>query len=263
MRRISINKLLCRALTAILLFTASASSAFTTTEREFISKILNHYTLWNRVELNGKLHLAGLPVAPSLRIYMERDSKLLMSVRVPFMGEVGRLEVEGDSLLLVNKMNKVYVKESLAAARDKVPLSLEAIQDMFLARVYLLDYGTLSATNATMMTLSQEPDCWILLPLSQPAGGLVQYGYTMNFDGTIQALYGTTIADDYSALVEYDYKNRKSSAEFTVVTRRKTYNATLTLDEPKWNVRPMEPVEIRGNWQRVSLREFIKVLKII
>ncbi len=247
----------------LLLLLSVPCRAFTEEQRGFITKVLSHYNIWNRVELNGKLRMSGLPVSPTVRIYMERDSKLMMSVRVPFMGEVGRFEVNGDTLLVVNKINKIYIKESMTAARDKVPLSLEAIQDIFLGRVYLYDCGTLKATNASMMTLSKESDCWLILPMSQPADGLVQYGYTMNFDGSIQDLYCTTISDDYSALVEYNYLGKKISSEFTVVARNKTYNATLELDEPRWTARAMEPMAIKRDWRRVTPREFIKVFASI
>ena len=237
---------------------AAAYNNLSPEARTFITKILSRYSLWSQVELNGKLTVPNLPVRPSVRIYMKRGEKVFISVRAPFMGEVGRMELTGDSLLVVNKMRKVYIRESLAGVARHLPVKTEDLQDFFLGRVFLIDYGTLSATNCTMADYSRDPDCWLLIPLSQPADGLVRYGYTIGFDGRIQALYATTDAEMFSALAEYTYSGKKTTIDLSWAYRDKTRGGILSLDEPKWNARPMERIRINRNWRQVSVREFLK-----
>ena len=104
-----------------------------------------------------------------------------------------------------------------------------------------------------------ETDCWLLVPLTQPAGGSVRYGYAFDYQRRMQDLYVTTVSENYAALVAYSYSGRKTILDFDIHVRDKSYEATLTLDEPKWNPdKPLGPIEISDSWRRVDIRTFLK-----
>ena len=87
------------------------------TERnEALLRILSSYSGWSSVELNGRLDIPNLPmgIKPTVKIYMKNGESIMMSVRAPFMGEVGRAEIEGDTLVVVNKMRHTYCKNAVS-----------------------------------------------------------------------------------------------------------------------------------------------------
>ena len=73
-----------------------------------INDIIDSYMPWQSAEFSGKLKTDKLPVSPNVKIYMVRDSLLQISVRAPLLGEVGRLNLTHDEVLVVNKMKKIY-----------------------------------------------------------------------------------------------------------------------------------------------------------
>lgn len=239
---------------------ARGGTDFTAEQQAFLQQLTGGYHSWQRVELNGKLKMQELPLNPSLRIYMERGSKIYISVRAPFLGEVGRLELSGTGLTAVNKMRKVYVREDISALLGgNLPVRVEDIQDLLLGRVFLTGSGTLSAENQNECRLYDEGDCRLLIPKEQPAGGAVRYGYTIDYDVRLQDMYVTTVSGSYALLLEYGYEGKKSSIDVNVQLRSKSYAATLQFDAPKWDVaNGMTAIDINPSWRRISISEFIK-----
>ncbi len=75
---------------------------------------------------------------------MKRGESLMISVRVPLKGEVARLEADKDSVLVVNKLNNTYVRESLEQASKLADITLSDLQDVFIGRVFIAGKGTLT-----------------------------------------------------------------------------------------------------------------------
>ena len=73
-----------------------------------VEKMAERFSSWNTVMLSAQLQMDGLPLSPSLKIFMEKGKSMSMSVRAPFIGEAGRLEFANDTVVAVNKMKNVY-----------------------------------------------------------------------------------------------------------------------------------------------------------
>lgn len=250
----------CVALCALLIALTLRAGDFNEEQLTFLRSVTSSYTAWQSVELNGKLHMDKLPVTASLKIYMERGRTLYISVRAPFIGEAGRIEIQGNRLTAVNKLKRKYVQEDLSnIAGPNFPVRMEDVQDFLLARAFILEYGTLSEQNQVLCNVYNEQDCWLLVPLAQPAGGSVRYGYTFDFQSRLQDLYVTTVSENYSALAQYNYNGKKTSIILNLQLRNKYYNAELELDAPKWEPsKALEPIDINKNWQRVDFRTFLR-----
>lgn len=127
---------------------------------EMIDSITSRWLPWNSVSISGKLKMAGLPVSPSMKIYMKRDSALFISLRAPFMGEVGRAEILGDTIMVVNKMKKTYVKESIEKALDHYPGGLADLQDLILGRIVIPGKGLLESGHSPQLEIYEGKTAW-------------------------------------------------------------------------------------------------------
>ncbi len=245
-------------LLAVMALSARAADGFTASQLKFLNIIISSYTPWQSVELNGKLQMERLPLTPSVRIYMEYKQKIFISVRAPFVGEVGRVEIDSTQVVAVNRLKKVYVQEPTGNLLSY--MNIEDVQDMLLGRVFICDYGTLNTVNMKLCELFNEQSRMLLVPLIQPLDGRVRYGYTFDFNGLMQDMYATTESGSYSALAHYTYPGgNKTGIELDIQIKDKYYGAQMQLDKPKWNpARSLEPVEINRKWKRVDIKTFFK-----
>lgn len=226
---------------------------------KMVRLITAHYTQWQTVELNGSLQADKLLINPSVRIFMERNSMVQISVRAPFVGEAVRIDVTNDSIIAVNKLKHVYFAESLADVLADMPVNCGALQNLLLRRVFLPDGNPLSADNYSGVNISKEDDCWLIVPVDQPMNGEIQYGFMADDNGVLGATYFTTEDAMHTALCEYFDEKGKTLIDLTVESNSKVFFAGFNLNEPKWNASPMKPVQIKGNYRRVySVGEFVK-----
>ena len=152
---------------------------------EMIDSIVSDWDSWEKLSLSGKFKMEGLPLSPSVKIFMERDSSIIISLRAPFVGEAGRLEVTPDSVLAVNKMKKTYCKESLEGFMAYYPGTLSDLQEILLGRVVLPGFGTLMETDYDNVEIyTDDYSEFSLIPSENALLEGVSYGYLI--DGTMK-----------------------------------------------------------------------------
>lgn len=244
---------------AIILATLALSLNAQSTPQAVTSAI-NSYNDWQEVELNGKLHLDNLFISPSIKVYMKHNTQIMISARVPFKGEVARVEIDTTGILIVNRLKKIYCREQAGDILRSVPASLSDIQTTLLGRIWILGSGQITSASAKNMNFSQEEDCIVCVPTTQPFNGNAQYGFTLGYDTMLQALYATTTYADLSILLEYDFKQNKKydiSAQWS--DSKHTYSGVkISFDAPNWECTPMDPWLDNAKYKRVGISEIIK-----
>lgn len=255
------NKL--RLLIFSLLFTLVCSFSYAKTVEEqeaerFLQSVADTYTPWQRVSLKGKVRIEGVPVALTLKVYMERSRSIIMSLSAPLLGEVGRLEATPDSLLMVNKRGKKYARENLATRLADFGASLSDVQDLLLGRVFVIGSGTLCAGNIPLVEAiaGQQTGTQLVMPRRQDERAA--YGFTLMEDGRILRAVAFTPDERYLAEAEYAYSERDTAIELDLKLGKKIYPVSFTLGTPEFQPSPLQPAVISRKWQRVTLSQLIK-----
>lgn len=225
-----------------------------------IVKAVETYNKWNSVAINGKLHLDNLIINPSLKIYMENGVKIMISARVPFKGEVARIEIDTVGILAVNRLKKTYCRAEKGDVLKEMPLSIDDIQSLLLGRLWIAGSGQLTAASAPEMAYSPEDDCIVCVPKEQPFKGYAQYGFTIGYDSCLQAFYASATNSNLALLIEYVFKD-KGKYECNVQWSD-SHNANagfgMTFDTPQWDAEPMEPWLYSPKYKQVELTEILK-----
>lgn len=226
------------------------------------STITQHYGDWQKVTLSGKLHLDNLPISPSVKIYMERARRIVISLRAPLLGEVGTVDITPQSATLVNKMKRNYCELTLTEFMADLPVTLSDLQDMFLARIFLPDSGTLSMDNYSQADFyAGATDAgWFVLPKNQPVEYDVSCGYTTLGDGRTQNIFVTTLDGKDQAGALYEYSGKNTDVALTLRYKGKDHNFGLTLSQPEWEGKSINPATIDERYKKLTLREFFKNL---
>ncbi len=236
--------------------------------KSLLCRVDSVQTEWERVELNGKLRMEGLPLSPSLKVYMENGIRLDISIRAPFVGEVGRIQATSDSVVAVNKMKKVYWSASMDEVVKEYPGGLEMLQNILLGRMTFFGEGPLGSELQRLLDIYPDDEGgWLVMPRAryQPDGA--RYGYVVDNDGFPAALI--IERDDTEDFLQIDYgwkRNKRESAprghtlDILVSASGKDIEAMMEFDAPKWDCKPMQLMETDRKYRRVSIKEFIKKL---
>lgn len=145
----------------------------------YCKNVLGAYNEWTRVKLPVTVNLRQpKSISLSATATMERGKSITISLR--FLGmEVGVLYLTSDSLLAIDKFNKVYVNEPLKPLLGGFPANISNVQDLLLGRPFLLgNENTLSSViNKFECKANADSDSWILRPKSFPSGMEYEFAF--------------------------------------------------------------------------------------
>lgn len=224
--------------------------------------VTDNYRDWQRVTLSGKLDLDNVAISPSVKIYMVRDKSIVISIRVPLVGEVGTVSINGSQVTLVNKVKKTYCREDVASLMADLPVGISDLQDLFLGRIFLPDYGTLSPDNYDRADfyVADDVEGWFILPKEQPVQYDVTCGFNTYADGRTDNVFVGTLDRQNQATAYYTYDDSKVTIEMVVRTRGKDRSFDFRINETDFNGRPVKAAEIDGKYRKVGLSEFFRNL---
>lgn len=277
---IHLIRILICALTAVCLFAPTADSAKALSKKEKRQLLADASTdapAWSELSFKGKLQTDLLPISPSVKVYMQRDSLLIMSFSAPFVGEAARIEIDADSITAVNKMKRTVAKVPVRALQGVMPGSLGELQDFLTGQIVIYGQGLLCpdlssgldcypvydeqtdpTTGETLVEETGDPEGWLIMPRTdwQPEGA--RYGYVLDADlRPASMVVEPDDSDDY-AQIDYEYgKNGQITFAISTAHGPKVIEADLTLS-PADKVQPMERLNTAGKYTRVTMSKLLK-----
>lgn len=244
----------------ILMIVAAVAPAFAQTDyNPVIDNIARSYAPWESAEFSGKIKTSRLPVSPTVKIFMVRDSLIQISLRAPLLGEVGRVNMTTDTIVAVNKMNRTYVKEPTANLLDIYPNLIGDIQSLLLARVVVLGHGELKTEHSAIVEVEDDREGgYILIPFVEDNLAKFSYGYLIGSNSRTRAL----VADlPGSARLELTYGYRKGLQIGVDFERKgKKTEADIDFSTVRWGGKALSPLNLI-NYRRVSAKEFISSIR--
>lgn len=213
---------------------------------------------WDVVTLNGKLKMRGLPLSPSLKIFMEKDSLVEISIKAPIMGEVGRIVLTPDSVTGINKLNKTYTKESVGEFLKYYPGDISDFQNLLLGRVVFPGIGELREEIIESLIIEPTDEGLSLVPEEEFRIDGFDYGYITDIDmKPLVFLAFRTDDQNDSASINYYYDATRYYMDLNVHSNGFSLQPSLELNYPEWSGEPLKPLNTT-RFTYLSLPEFIK-----
>lgn len=237
-------------------------------KEDMLNAVLPGYTSWKTAELSGKLRLESLPISPTVKIYMRKDSLISITVRASFLGEVGRIQLTRDSLLAINRMKRVYCQESLGDIKYEYPKFIGDIQAFLLGRVVVFKSGQLSEKNADFVDINvvetdsvvMEDKSWTLtFPKNRTEYDEFGYEYLVNGTGRMSNICAELQPLDVKLRIEFNYPD--SRTDMTVMYMKEEelrFMVNLLFDAPRWDASAPASVKINNKYRQVSISQFMK-----
>lgn len=239
---------------------ASAQTEMSKKERKTaLKQITSTYRTWDKVQIDGKLQTELLPVSATVRIYMENDRLIDVSVRAPFVGEAARVLITTDSILAINKIKRTYCSESIESLMRILPVGLPDLQDILLARVFVAGKGELSSRNAddcVMLTFPEEEGYAVLPPaIVNPP---VTYGFATSAQGVLTSFMAVSEAHGLAFDADFSYDFNQTEIAAALSRGEKTVSARLTYQDPDFKPKAMAAPSVGANYKKVSPRQVIR-----
>ena len=218
--------------------------------------------------IEGKLKMKGLPLSPSLKIFLSPDSLIDISVRAPFVGEAGRLIISPDSVLIVNKMNKSYAKEGIADFLRIYPGGISDVQDLLLAKFFLPGFIVEEAPLAELVDIYFEDNQYNVIPKGDAIIPGIRYGFVVDeFFNPLLFLVLPEDNPDSQFMAQYSYSRPPEetsiptssySVLISYIEGDKGHDLTLELKAPEVTFSAPKPFELNKKFRQLSLSDFLK-----
>ena len=151
---------------------ASTGKHTTITAVSVAQKVIAQHVAQDVISANAKVKLSGVGgknLSVNGKLQMKRDNVIRISLR--FLGmEVGLLEFTPQDVLVIDRINKQYVRATYSDVSflKQAELDFYSLQSLFWNELFLPGQRSLGATDLKRFTLAQVNDEFILTPDNTP-----------------------------------------------------------------------------------------------
>lgn len=229
------------------------------------AKTVASYKDWTTFKASGKVVIGGKKqVSSTMQISMVKGECITVSIK-PMLGiELGKIYITNDSVIILNKMEKYYIAENLKMIAGGVPLNIDDMQNVLLARMFELGKGTITTDAKTLESITPASDGMMNVKLSPKDLGL-NYTFSVKKSGEVRMLtisFNGSISDFFVNYYDFNSTDYGKIADTIEVTSR-IDNNDLSLKfqyDPmyvEWNkqVRYGNPIDAR--YRRIDGRTFL------
>ena len=223
---------------------------------------------WTSYKCGGhaQINIGGNSLSSSMHMRMLRGRAIYVSMR-PVIGiEVAKMVISGDSILLVDKVHKRYILEKASLLTNGLPVTVEALQDMFLGRAFELGEGSFNQSMKDDFDVERSSDGNVkLMPKHQFNG--FEYHFLYNPQGNILSLDVTPTSSGASTY-SVTYSNVKPTVAGKVATQvnvstkinGRVFVLALEYKDLKWNEDFSIDTKVPKNYKRLEAKDIVQIL---
>lgn len=231
-------------------------------KKAMIDSIVERYGSWKEISMSGKLSSPMLPLSPSVKVYMQRGSLVVISVSAPLIGEAARIEIDKDRALIVNKLKNTYTTLATERIENVCPGGLEAFQNLLLGRITLLGSGELSKKDSDKLEIyAIAGQDFLLLPNQDLENADFVYMYFVSPITFDLGRFAVMAGENYGN-VNVDYAWGKKDVTLSMeaeIDFDKSIQAVLKLNEPDKTAKRIERIELGSKYREVDPRGILKM----
>lgn len=233
----------------------------TALRQQIVDTVTAGYTDWDTMSISGKLSSPMLPITATVKVYMEKDELVVITVSAILVGEAARIEIDREQAVIINKLKGTYTTVLTEDIEPMLPGGLTAIQNMLLGRITLLGEGTLTPALADRLQIYDAGEGgWMLLPEQDIENSPFVYFYTVDPLSyllkrfAVLAQSGEAEADAY-----YTWSGSNTTVDLVAVMGEKKMEASLRLNKPDMVTKKIQRMEdIDSRYRRTDLKGLLK-----
>ncbi len=240
-------------------------------DKELVSAVLNNTIEYNKfsarlnVDLKPGLKNKGISAPASLRII--KGKALMLSFQIPILNaELFRMVITPDSILLVDRKNKMYVAETISDIRNVANFAFEYqnLEALFTNQLFVA--GKTEITPADYKLFQIKQDQYTALFSSKDRQGV---GYTFTSDYTDKIRKTEIESSNKSTRMTWAYdefvllqNDRIFPVKMNMVLNLPSDEAGMDLSYSKIDLNGDFSIEFKipTNYKRITLSQAIKII---
>lgn len=232
---------------------------------DILDNQFNFKTFSSKLNLNLSSGTKSLSSKASLRIV--KDKAIQLSIQPLFGVEMLRVYADRDSLVLLDRMNKRYVKESIEDVKKIYPVGFDykTLQSLLTNQVFVSGQTDVIYSDYKKFFTGQVSDMHYLLRSVDKESG-IEYSFTIDGNDRIALTCLMEPKDNYSMNWKYDdfvMETRKAfprKMDVALASTKRKVNVGLefsgiTLDED-FDLQ----VSVPGSYTRAAISDIVKIL---
>ena len=223
------------------------------------------YGDWRTLVTSGKVTLnSGKSMSSTMQLKMVRGKSISISMR-PLLGiEVAKIHIEGNKIVIIDRLHRVYIEEDASLLTSGVPVDVTTLQDLLLGRAHILGKGTLSAKMGGDVNISENNGVTTLAPKNTYEG----FGYVYTFDSNDNLVALDVFPEGRASIYNVVYGNSTGTVAGTVATSisasttiaKRALTLDLNLKNLQWNSDINNDLEIPSGYSKTNASAILKSL---
>lgn len=230
---------------------------------DVLHKGLHFSTFSSRLNLTVSMGTKTISSKGNLRIV--KDEAIQLSVQPLFGIEMFRLYVEPDYLLVLDRMNKRYVKESFDDIKGESPIGFNfySLQSLFTNSLFIPEQSNVSLNDYRKFKFSETPENYHLT--SRDKKSQVDYSFSINGNDQITLTQLFLPKNNYSLQWNYNQFALLKDLFFphemkiTTSTQKRKLDTSIKLSDINLNTEMNLDTSIPGSYTKVELSEVLKM----
>ncbi len=232
---------------------------------DVIDKQFNFNTFSSKINLNLSSGTKALSSKSSLKII--KDKAIQLSIQPLFGVEMLRLYLDMDSLVILDRMNKRYVKESITDIKKEYPVGFDftTLQSLLTNRVFISGNQSINYSDYRNFSTKQLSEQYYLIESVDKKSG-IEYSFAINGNDNVAITQMSEPKKRYELNWGYDEFIRnnhmlfphKMSIDFATPKRKSNVGlefSGIMLDE-EFDLE----VSIPNSYARAYISDIIKIL---
>lgn len=232
---------------------------------DVISNDLNYTSLSSRLNINITNGSKTLSSKATLR--MVRDSSIQISVQPLFGVEMFRFYIDPYQVVLLDRMNKRYVEESISSLKERYPVGFDfyTLQSMLTNSLFITGKNRVEHNDYRMLRYTQASDLNYTITGKDHDSG-IDYSFTVNGDDRIvytQLLHSENHLslkwsyDEFAQMTESIFPHRMM---VSITTQKRKLDSELRFSGIEINEPLSISISIPNGYRKVAIADIIKII---
>ncbi len=232
---------------------------------DVVSSSLSYTTFSSRLNLNITSGTKTLSSKATLRIV--RDSAIQISVQPLFGVEMFRFYIDPHKFVLLDRMNKRYVEETISSLKEQYPIGFDyyTMQSMLTNAPFVAGKDRVETSDYRSFNYTQTSDLNYYLLAKDPESG-IEYSFTVNGDDRItfthllqsqnqQSLQWAY--DEFAVIAEFIFPQRMLA---TISTKSRKFNSEFQFSGIVINEPITISMTVPNGYNRVTISDVLKII---
>ena len=231
---------------------------------DIISSEFQYTTFTAKLNMNLTNGTKSMSSRANIRIV--KDNALQISIQPLFGVEMFRFYINPDTVMVVDRMNKRYVMESIASLKEMYPVGFDfyTLQSVFTNSLFVPGKGRVESSDYRKFKYTQTSDQYYYIT-SKDTRSNIDYSFTVNGDDRITFTH--LMQPEKKQSLQWGYHNFivlndltfPSKMQITLSSSSRKVNAELLFSDIATNELLQLPLNVPSGYTRTTVAEILKI----